>query len=147
MKKNLYLIIPILLLSSPAYSGELVFQFKNPSFSGVGTGSQFLTIENQEATKKKAVQDKIDAALKAAALEQKNSILNRFMNNLSSRIYSQLAQQLTQNLFAGGSTSGTFKLDDNTIEYSKVADNVTLKITDSVGNVTEISIPVGSFSF
>ena len=27
---------------------EIKFKFKNPSFSGVGTGAHYLTIENQE---------------------------------------------------------------------------------------------------
>jgi len=91
MKK--LLILSLLLVSQPALASELVFQFKNPSFSGQNAGAQWLTIENQEFSRKKAIQDKIEADLKAAALEEKNSILNRFMNNLQSRIYSQLAQQ------------------------------------------------------
>ena len=31
---------------------ELVMKFKNPSFSGVGTSSHYLTIENQEKSRK-----------------------------------------------------------------------------------------------
>ena len=33
-----------------AYGTEIVHKFKNPSFSGQGTGSHYLTIENQEST-------------------------------------------------------------------------------------------------
>ena len=129
------------------HAGELVYQFKNPSFSGVGASSHWLTIENQEYSRKQAIQDKIEAALKAKALEDKNSILNRFVNNLQSRIYSQISQQLTQNLFSSKGSSGSFTLDDNTIDYTNTGESIVLIITDANGNVTNITIPVGGFSF
>jgi hypothetical protein len=146
MKKLLILSL-LLTASQPALANDITFQFKNPSFSGNGAGAQWLTIENQEFNRRKAIQDKIEADLKAKATEEKNSILNRFMNNLQSRIYSQLASQLTENLFAGENASGTFKLDKNTIEYTKSFDTVRLRITDEAGNVTEIEIPLSGFSF
>lgn len=145
MKK--LLLMSLLLTSQPALASEIVFQFKNPSFSGNGAGAQWLTIENQEFNRKKAIQDKLEAELKAKATEEKNSILNRFMNNLQSRIYSQLASQLTENLFSGESSIGSFRLDKNLIEYEKTADTIKLKITDDAGNVTEIEIPLSGFSF
>ena len=48
------LFISICLLTFPAMSDE-VFKFKNPSFSGIGTGAHYLTIENQEFSRKKAI--------------------------------------------------------------------------------------------
>lgn len=135
-------------LASNAYGTELVHQFKNPSFSGQGAGAQWLTIENQEFTRRKAINDKLEAELKAAALEEKNSILNRFMNNLQSRIYSQLAQQLTNNLFGSqGAATGTFQLEGNTIRYERTDTEIKLTITDDAGNVTEIIIPLSGFKF
>jgi hypothetical protein len=146
MKK--LLILSLLLVSQPALASELVFQFKNPSFSGQNAGAQWLTIENQEFSRKKAIQDKIEADLKAAALEEKNSILNRFMNNLQSRIYSQLAQQLTNNLFGEmGGQSGEFSLEGNTIKYEKTDTEIKLVITDDAGNTTEIIIPTSGFKW
>lgn len=146
MKK--LLILSLLLTSQPALASEIVFQFKNPSFSGVNTGAHWLTIENQETTRKKAIQDKIEAELKAKALEEKNSILNRFMNNLQSRIYSQLAQQLTNNLFGEmGGQSGEFALEGNTIKYEKTDTQIKLTITDDAGNTTEIIIPTSGFKW
>lgn len=145
MKK--LLILSLLMLSQPALASDIKFQFKNPSFSGNGAGAQWLTIENQEFNRKKAIQDRVEADLKAKATEEKNSILNRFMNNLQSRIYSQLAAQLTENLFASESATGTFKLDKNTIFYEKTFDTVKLRITDENNNVTEIEIPLSGFSF
>ena len=146
MKK--LLILSLLLISQPALASEIVFQFKNPSFSGQGAGAQWLTIENQEFTRKKAIKDKIEAELKAQALEEKNSILNRFMNNLQSRIYSQLAQQLTNNLFGEmGGQSGEFALEGNTIRYEKTDTEIKLTITDDAGNTTEIIIPTSGFKW
>ena len=146
MKK--LLILSLLLISQPALASEIVFQFKNPSFSGQNAGAQWLTIENQEFQRKKAIQDKIEAELKAAALEEKNSILNRFMNNLQSRIYSQLAQQLTNNLFGEmGGQSGEFALEGNTIKYEKTDTEIKLTITDDAGNTTEIIIPTSGFKW
>ena len=146
MKK--LLILSLFLISQPALASEIVFQFKNPSFSGQNAGAQWLTIENQEFQRKKSIQDKIEAELKAAALEEKNSILNRFMNNLQSRIYSQLAQQLTNNLFGEmGGQSGEFALEGNTIKYEKTDTEIKLTITDDAGNTTEIIIPTSGFKW
>jgi curli production assembly/transport component CsgF len=142
------IILSLLLVGAPAQATEIVFQFKNPSFSGVNTGAQWLTIENQETMRRKAIQDKIEADLKAQALEDKNSILNRFLNNLQSRIYSQLAQQLTNNLFGEmGGQSGAFTLEGNEIKYEKSDTEIKLTITDDAGNVTEIIIPTSGFKW
>jgi hypothetical protein len=137
-----------LLLCAPAQANEIVYQFKNPSFSGVNAGAQWLTIENQETLRKKAIQDKIEAELKAKALEEKNSILNRFLNNLQSRIYSQLAQQLTNNLFGQpAGNSGEFTLEGNLIKYEKTDTEIKLVILDSNGNQTEIIVPTSGFKW
>ena len=143
-----FVFITALLTSSDlSYAGELIYQFKNPSFSGVGASSHWLTIENQEYTRKATIEAAIAANLKAQALADSNSILNRFINNLQSRIYSQIAQQLTQNLFSSPSASGTFSLEGNTIQYTNTGDSIVLNITDDTGGVTNITIPVGGFNF
>jgi hypothetical protein len=145
---NRIIILALLVVSTPVQASELVFQFKNPSFSGVNTGAQWLTIENQETLRKKAIQDKIEAELKAKALEEKNSILNRFLNNLQSRIYSQLAQQLTNNLFGQmGGESGEFTLEGNVIQYEKTDTEIKLVIVDAQGNQTEIIVPTSGFKW
>lgn len=143
-----FVFIAVLLTCSDlSYAGELIYQFKNPSFSGVGASSHWLTIENQEYTRKATIEAAIAANLKAQALADSNSILNRFMNNLQSRIYSQIAQQLTQNLFSSPSATGTFSLEGNTIQYTNTGDSIILNITDDSGNITNITIPVGGFNF
>ena len=147
LKKSL--ILSLLLLSSPAYARDIVHQFKSPSFSGVNTSAHWLTIENQEATRRKAIQDKIESDLKAAIQAEQNSILNKFMNNLQSRIYSQLAKQLTDNLFGPDSQdTGSFELDGNSVAFEKTLDGITLTITQPDGTSTSITIPTtGSFKF
>lgn len=147
-KRNLLICSTLLALSNPANATEIVHQFKNPSFSGIGAGAQWLTIENQETSRRKAIQDKIEAELKAKAQAEQNSILNKFMTNLESRIYSQLAKQLTDNLFGPNSVdSGTFDLDGNTISFEKTLDGITLKVVEPDGSVTSVTIPTTSFKF
>ena len=137
----------LLNLSNEAYASTLVHEFKNPSFSGVGASSHWLTIENQEASRKKAIQDKLEAQLREQALAEENSILNRFMYNLQSRIYSNLAAQLTQSLFSSDSPTGSLELDGNTIDYERFDDRISLTIVDSSGHRTSIVIPTAGFGF
>ena len=86
-------IVSILAISGPVQADE-VFKFKNPSFSGIGTGAHYLTIENQEHSRKKAIKDAMEAARKAAEREADNSTMAKFIRNLESRIYAQLSKQL-----------------------------------------------------
>ena len=75
---------------------ELVHKFKNPSFSGIGTSAHYLTIENQEKSRRDAIQKDIESALLAAQREAENTTMAKFLRNLESRIYSQLSKQLVQ---------------------------------------------------
>jgi len=127
---------------------EIVFKFKNPSFSGIGTSAHYLTIENQEFNRKEALKAEIKALQDEIERDKENTTLARFIRNLESRIYAQLSRQLVENLFGETpSTEGTLTLEGNTIEYSVVDGIITLKITDSDGNTTTISLPIGSFTF
>src|SRR5210317_2043123 len=113
---------------------EMTHTFKNPSFSGVGTSSHYLTIENQQFNRKKAIADEIKAYQEDLEREAENTTLARFIRNLESRIYAQLSRQLVDNLFGETpSESGTLELEGNTIEYSTDGDFITLKITDADG--------------
>ena len=127
---------------------EMTHSFKNPSFSGVGTSSHYLTIENQEFNRKQAIKDEIKAYQEELEREADNTTLAGFIRNLESRIYAQLSRQLVDNLFGEtANTSGTLELEGNTIEYSTDGDYITLIITDQDGNTTEITLPIGDFSF
>ena len=49
-------LIPI--LAFPILADEIKFQFKSPSFSGVGTSQHYLTIDEQEYTRKQVKKKK-----------------------------------------------------------------------------------------
>ena len=98
---------------------EIVHKFKNPSFSGVGTSSHYLTIENQEFNRKEAIREEIQAYVEDLEREAENTTLARFIRNLESRIYAQLSRQLVDALFGENpSTSGILELMGNTIAVS-----------------------------
>jgi len=124
------------------------YSFKSPSFNGSGYSSHVLTIENQEYTRQAQVKKDIQAALDKAKADAANTNINKFMNNLESRIYAQISQNLATAMFAnGGSTSGTLNFEGNTIFWTKDSSNVYLTVTDTVGNQTTVTVPLGSFQF
>ena len=129
---------------------QIVHGFKNPSFSGVGTSSHYLTIENQEFNRKENIKAELKAYKEQLKRDAENTTLARFIRNLESRIYAQLSRQLVDALFGDTpQTQGIIELMGNTIEYSVSEDGtmITLKITDPDGNTTEITVPIGSFTF
>jgi hypothetical protein len=125
------------------------YTFKSPAFNGFGYSSHVLTIENQETTRRAQVQKDIQAALDKAKADKSNTNIAKFMNNLESRIYAQISQNLATAMFANGGTnnSGTLNFEGNTIFWSKDGQMVNLQVTDSVGNQTSVSIPLGQFQF
>jgi hypothetical protein len=124
------------------------YSFKSPAFNGVGYSSHVLTIENQEHTRRETLRKDLQAAIDKAAAEAKSSNLNKFLNNLESRIYAQISQNLATAMFAdGGSNTGSLNFEGNTISWTKDSSNVYLTVTDLVGNVTQITVPLGQFQF
>ena len=143
-----YLIIFLFILSAKLYADELLYKFKSPSFSGVNTSSHYLTIENQEATRRQAIKDEIQAYKDELARDASNTTLARFIRNLESRIYAQLSRQMVEQLFGETpQTSGTLELEGNTIEYKVENELITLTITDETGGTTSITVPIGTFTF
>ena len=140
--------LSLLSLTPAVYADEIVFKFKSPSFSGQGTSAHYLTIENQEYTRKMTIKEELKALQDQIERDKENTTLARFIRNLESRIYAQLSRQLVENLFGENpSTSGILELEGNTIEYSIEDGIITLTITDSDGNQTVIQLPIGDFSF
>ena len=141
-------LISVLFVVAALSADEMTHKFKNPSFSGEGTSSHYLTIENQEFSRKEAIREEIKAYVEDLEREADNTTLARFIRNLESRIYAQLSRQLVDSLFGEtASEFGTLELEGNTIEYRVEDDKVTLIITDEEGNTTEITVPLGSFTF
>ena len=86
-------------------AGDLVFKYKSPSFSGVGTSSHFLTIENQEFTRKAEIKAKQISEEKTREAAKKNTNYRKFLDNMESRIYAEFSKQLTDSMF--GEACGT----------------------------------------
>jgi len=134
--------------NSKVFADEMVHTFKNPSFSGIGTSAHYLTIQNQEFSRKMSIKEEIKALQEQIERDKENTTLARFIRNLESRIYAQLSRQLVENLFGETpSENGVLELEGNRIEYSVENEIITLRITDSDGNETIIQLPIGSFTF
>jgi hypothetical protein len=136
-----------LLVASSALADDLVFQFKNPGFSGVGQSAHYLTIDEQERSRKITLQDEVEARLNELERDAENTTLARFIRNLSSRIFSQLSRDLAESLFnsEGGGTGGVIDLEGNQIAFVNTGTEIILTITDVDGTITEIRIPIGTF--
>jgi len=127
---------------------EMLFKFKSPSFSGNGTSAHYLTIENQEHSRDEKIKEEIQAYKEELVRDQNNTTLARFIRNLESRIYAELSRQLVDNMFGETkSESGSFTLEGNKVDYSTDGSFVSLKITDTEGGQTTITVPIGSFTF
>ena len=148
------IVLPIaFLLSIFSFSlsaDQLTHKFKNPSFSGIGTGAHYLTIENQEKSRKDKIREDVEAELLRQQREEENSTLNKFLRNLESRIYSQISRQLVDQMFGNeeGADYGVFTIEGNTVTYERIVGEdgieiIRLTIVDADGSTTTIDIPVG----
>ena len=137
-------VAPIIVFAAPINE----YSFKSPAFNGSGYSSHVLTIENQEFTRRQQIAKDIQSALDRAKSDKSNTNIQKFLNNLESRIYAQISQNLATAMFAnGGSNSGSLNFEGNTIFWTKDSSNVYLQITDTVGNVTNVTVPLGQFQF
>ena len=114
-----FFMLSLIALTPNINADEIKHKFKNPSFSGIGTGAHYLTIENQEHSRKKAIEDALEAARKAAEREADNTTLAKFIRNLESRIYAQMAKQLVESMFSNDNRVrfGSFVLEGSTVTY------------------------------
>lgn len=150
-----FILISMLIFAMSSVSAdEIKFGFKNPSFSGQGTGAHYLTIDNIENTRKKAIEDALEAARKAAEREANNSTMAKFIRNLESRIYAQMSKQLVESMFSndGSVRFGSFTLEGNVVTYEVLTNEdgseyIKMTIVDSDGTETVIEIPVGTGNF
>ena len=156
MKRNLI----ILLLATSVSSSELIHKFGSPSFNGIGQSAHYLTIDEQERTRKAEKAKKVQDALEDAEREADNTVLAKFIRNLESRIYSTLAKDISESLFnySGAQPDlndestwavGSVDLEGNILTWINNGTSITLIIEEYVDGVlistTEIVIPVGSF--
>lgn len=136
------------LLSSSALATTISdYQFKSPSLNGNGYGTFQMALENEQYSRQQAIQQALQAAQQTAAANAANTPINQFLTNLESRIYAQISQNLATAMFAGGSaTSGQMNFQGNTIFWTNNGTSIQLQVTDNVGNVTTINVPLGSFN-
>ena len=151
MKKS---VITLVVLATTVNATELVHKFGSPSFSGINQSAHYLTIDEQERTRKEALAQKAQDALDEAQREAENTTLAKFLRNLESRIYSTLAKDISESLF-NYDTPGTLEnpifgeiwLEGNRIIWMNDGVNITLTVEEWMDGVllstTTIVIPVG----
>ena len=162
MRKNSVLIALLIALAitSQIRASELIHKFGSPSFNGVNQSAHYLTIDEQERTRKAELAKKAQDALEDAEREADNTVLAKFIRNLESRIYSTLAKDISESLFnySGAQpdpldettwAQGTINLEGNLLTWINNGETITLIIEEYLDGVlistTEIVIPVGSF--
>lgn len=123
-------VIAAVCVSSPALAGDLVYQPINPSFGGNPFNSQHLLgIANAQNKTKDP-----DAPARGSEADV-------FARQLQSRLLSALSSQIVDAIFGENpQESGTIQFGDQTIEFVRGIDAVTLTITSN-GQVTTIVIP------
>jgi hypothetical protein len=152
MKKSLIL----LLLATSLSSSELVHKFGSPSFNGQGQSAHYLTIDEQERTRKITIYEDAQSLLEEIEREEDNTVLAKFIRNLESRIYSTLAKDISESLFAydlvptlENPVMGSINLEGNVLTWINNGTTITLIIEEYIDGVlnstTEIVIPVGNF--
>ena len=145
-----------MLLATTANATELVHKFGSPSFSGINQSAHYLTIDEQERTRKDALAQKAQDALDEANREAENTTLAKFLRNLESRIYSTLAQDISESLFDYNNpgtlenpVSGEIWLEGNRLIWINNGVTITLIVEEWFDGVlistTEITIPIAGF--
>ena len=153
MRKSLTI---LLILTTTANATEIVHKFSKPSFSGINQSAHYLTIDEQERTRKEKLRADAQEALEEAQREAENTTLAKFLRHLESRIYSTLAKDISESLFnydnpASGDNPiyGEIELEGNIIQWLNNGTTITLTIIEMADGVeisrTTITIPVGSF--
>ena len=146
--------IILMMMCMSVNADEIVFGFKSPSFNGVGQSAHYLTIENQEKSRRDKIAQDIEDRIAKAERDANNTTLAKFLRNVESRIYAQIAKQLVENMFSNGEAAsyGVFSIEGNTVTYEKMVGEdgvefIRLTIVASDGTTTTLDIPVGTGSF
>ena len=149
--KKLYTIVLAFAFAiSPIQASELVQDFSNPSFSGIGQSNHYLATEQLQFQRKEEIRKNEERKLRDAERDEKNEVINKFIANVESRIYANLSKQLVDNMFASdGASTGTAEIEGATIFWERDTDlgTISIRITEADGTVTTLTVPVGDFGF
>ena len=140
------LVLVASLLVSNVFADQIVHKFKSPSFSGIGTSSHYLTIENQQKSRRDKIQEDIESAIAKAERESESTT------------HAQISKQLVDQMFGDGinegEISGFFDMLGNTVAYDLCTgcgedgiDVIRITITGDDGTTTTLDVPVGSGAF
>ena len=171
------ILVLFMLLPSCALAGDMQHRWKSPSFSGIGTSAHYLTIENQEFTRKAEIEAKRKSETEKELAKLKNTNYAKFIDNLESRMYAELSKHLSENMFGeacaqdwtessgtytadevnpadgnkdavGTTCGGTYTFNDTTFTYKKDIANDVITL-DIVGpdGSTTIELPLNDFRF
>ena len=152
MSKHILILFGVLVffifLSSTSESSELTFSFSNPSFSGTGQSSHYLTIENIERTRQAAIDARRKAEADKVISDAKNTAIAKFKANIEARFYTALAKQITDNVFGTDGLqqdSGTFTspVGGEIVTWATPSQtgNVTVVVTETDGTVSTFTMP------
>jgi hypothetical protein len=152
MSKHILILFGVLVffifLSSTSESSELTFSFANPSFSGTGQSSHYLTIENIERTRQAAIDARRKAEADKVISDAKNTAVAKFKANIEARFYTALAKQITDNVFGTDGLqqdSGTFTspVGGEVVTWTtpSLTGNVVVTVTETDGTVTTFTMP------
>ena len=147
--KKLLTVLSVVSICSSVGASELKFNFGNPSFSGSGKSTHYLTIENIEKTRKDTIEAQKKADAKALQQELNATAVAKFKANLEARFYTALAKQITDNVFGSDGLqqdSGTYTaVNGEIITWSTVTsgDNagVTVTVQEPNGTTTTYTLP------
>ena len=152
MSKHILILFGVLVffifLSSTSEYSELTFSFSNPSFSGTGQSSHYLTIENIERTRQASIDARRKADADKVTSDAKNTAIAKFKANIEARFYTALAKQITDNVFGTDGLqqdSGTFTspVGGEIVTWATPGGtgNVTVVVTETDGTVTTFTMP------
>jgi curli production assembly/transport component CsgF len=125
------------LTSTGVHGTELVYRPINPAFGGSPLNGPFLLNGAQ-------AQDKFKDPDRPRSDDDPSA---QFLRALEGRLLSALANQVVEAIFGeNAAESGTITFDDQTINFERGLDGITLEIIDtSNGNTTLIEIPTLQF--
>ena len=142
--------LALIVFLTTASAGELIHEFKNPSFSGQGYSNHVLALEQLQFTRDAEITKKQERKERDAKRDEENEVINKFIKNVESRIYANLSKQLVDNMFSStGADTGTAEIEGATIFWERDVDlgTIAIRITEADGTVTTVSVPVGDFGF